>query len=118
MATTWFDHCPFCRIVHGQTDTPILYQDDLVTAFPDIRPIAPYHFLIVPNVHLESVNEVEPAHEAALGRMFSVARRLAEEHRIAHSGYRLIVNTGPDAGQSVFHLHMHFIAGRHMPFRA
>ncbi|MDT8898381.1 histidine triad nucleotide-binding protein [Thermanaerothrix sp. 4228-RoL] len=118
MTDAWMDGCPFCRIVRGETDTRILYQDDLVTAFPDIRPIAPYHFLIVPNVHLESVNEVEPAHEAALGRMFSVARRLAEDYHVTHSGYRLIVNTGPHAGQSVFHLHMHFIAGRHMPFRA
>ncbi len=118
MTDVWMEACPFCRIVRGQTDTRILYQDDLVTAFPDIRPIAPLHFLIVPNVHLESVNAVEAGHEAALGRMFTVARHLAETYHVTQSGYRLIVNTGPHAGQSVFHLHMHFIAGRHMPFRA
>jgi histidine triad (HIT) family protein len=110
-------HCPFCRIVAGKTDTPLLYQDEWVTAFPDIRPVAPLHVLIVPNEHLESLNQVESRHEPVLGRMLYVARLLAERQGVEKSGYRVVINTGPHAGQSVFHLHLHLIAGRPMSFR-
>jgi len=110
-------HCPFCQIVTGQSPAEILYRDDLVTAFQDIRPMAPVHVLIVPNHHVESVNEVTPTDEAALGRMAVVARQLARDHGVNHSGYRLVVNTGSDAYQSVYHLHMHLIGGKPMPFR-
>jgi len=95
----------------------VLYQDDLVTAFEDLHPIAPVHFLVVPNYHIISVNEVTGADEGVLGRMVTVARKLAQEKGVQTSGYRLVMNTGPDAGQSVFHLHLHVIGGRKMPFR-
>lgn len=109
--------CPFCQMIARQTNTELLYQDELVTAFPDIHPITPVHILIVPNQHITSVNELAPEDEPLLGHLFTVAKWLATQQGVEQSGYRLAVNTGPDAGQSIFHLHMHLIAGRRMPFR-
>ena len=109
--------CPFCLIVTGQAPALIVYRDDLVTAFQTNRPIAPVHLLIVPNHHLKSVNEVSGEDEAALGRMAIVAKRLANDRGVDGTGYRLIINTGPDAFQSVFHLHMHLIGGKPLPLR-
>ena len=108
--------CIFCRIISRQAPADILYQDDRVTAFRDINPVAPIHLLIVPNHHIESVREVEEEDEAVLGQLFSVARILAEGQQIAANGYRLIVNTGPHGGQVVRHLHIHLIGGRPMRY--
>ena len=105
--------CIFCRIIEGQAPGEKVYQDEQVTAFRDIHPVAPTHILIVPNRHLASVNDVTLADEPALGRLFIVARQLAEQEGL-RSGYRLIVNTGPHAGQGVFHLHLHLIGGQRM----
>jgi histidine triad (HIT) family protein len=110
------NHCVFCRIVVKTDPARIDFQDEQVTAFRDIHPVAPVHILIVPNRHIASINELQPDDEAVIGRLFTVARLLAEKERIHLSGYRLIVNTGPDAGQAVFHLHIHLIGGRHMRF--
>lgn len=109
--------CPFCRIIAGKAQADILYRDERLTVFTTIQPIAPVHVLIVPNEHIVSNNEVTDAHEGVLGHMVVVARLLAKQFNIDQSGYRLVINTGPDAGQSVFHLHMHLIGGRHLPFR-
>jgi len=106
--------CLFCQIIAGKAPAEVLYQDDLVTAFRDIFPVAPVHVLIVPNRHIASVNHTEAQDEAALGRMFSAARRLAAELGVAEGGYRLVVNTGRDGGQAIFHLHMHLIGGRRL----
>ncbi len=108
--------CIFCKIIARQAPGEILYQDERVTAFRDIRPLAPTHVLIVPNKHLASVNEVSEADEPVLGHLFTVARLLAEQEGIDQTGYRLIVNTGPHSGQIVFHLHMHLIGGQRMRF--
>lgn len=110
-------NCIFCKIVAGQAAAEILYQDEWVTAFRDRHPIAPVHDLIVPNHHIASVNEADGEDEAVLGHLFSIARQLAAREGVEVSGYRLVVNTGPNAGQSVFHVHMHLIGGRHLPFR-
>ncbi len=109
--------CIFCEIAAGTKPATILYQDEMVTAFETIEPRTPVHILIIPNGHITSVNEVQPEDEAVLGHMFSVARRMAAELGVAHSGYRLVVNSGPDAGQTVFHLHMHLVGGRPIPIR-
>ena len=93
-----------------------MYQDDLVTAFEDIHPVAPTHILIVPNQHLDSLNEVNEEHAPTLGRMFVVASTLAKQAGIHESGYRLALNTGPHAGQVVYHLHMHLIGGQRMRY--
>ncbi|HEC36383.1 MAG TPA: histidine triad nucleotide-binding protein [Anaerolineae bacterium] len=103
--------CIFCRIVRGQAPARIVYQDEHVTAFHDLHSRAPVHILIVPNRHIVGVAQVEAEDEPALGRLFTVARRLAEERGIT-DGYRLVVNNGPQAGQSVFHLHLHLLGGR------
>lgn len=86
-------------------------------AFDTVHPVAPVHVLIVPKKHIPSVNELAVEDEAIIGHLFTVARRLADQLGVAHTGYRLVVNTGPDGGQSVFHIHMHLIGGRHLPFR-
>ena len=108
--------CAFCKIVTGEAKANIVYRDDLVTAFRDIRPVGPTHILIVPNRHIESLNQAEAADESLLGHIFLVARKIAEMENIQQGGYRLIVNTGPDAGQTVFHLHMHLIGGRRLKY--
>lgn len=105
------DDTIFARIVRGEVPAHILYSDDLVTAFRDVNPQAPVHVLIVPNETVPSVREAEADHEAALGRMFTVAGRLARDLGIDDDGYRLIVNTGDHAGQEVHHLHMHLLGG-------
>lgn len=105
------NNCAFCRIVAGDAQAHILYQDDDVTAFRDLRPQAPVHVLIVPNRHVAGVDSVEPEDAVLLGKLFLVARQLAEQEGIVN-GYRLVVNNGPQAGQSVFHLHVHLLGGR------
>ncbi len=102
----------FGKIVRGEVETELVYQDELVTAFRDINAQAPTHILIVTNDAVPSVAEVEARHEAALGRLFTVARKLAEDEGIAGDGYRLIVNTRRHSGQEVSHLHMHLLGGR------
>ncbi len=102
----------FSRIVRRELPADIVYQDDLVTAFRDIAPAAPTHVLVVPNHAIASASEVTDGDEPVLGRMFSVAARIAREQGIADSGYRLIVNCGEDGCQEVHHLHMHLIGGR------
>lgn len=103
--------CVFCRIVRGEVQARVVHQDDDVTAFHDINPRAPVHVLIVPNRHISGVAEVEAEDEPVLGRLLNVARQLAEQLGVA-DGYRLVVNNGPLAGQTVFHLHVHLLGGR------
>jgi len=102
----------FSKIIKGEIPADIVYQDDLVTAFKDINPQAPVHILIVPNKEIPSANDITPEDEPALGRLFSVAAKIAREQGVAESGYRLLVNTGRDGGQEVPHLHMHLFGGR------
>lgn len=104
----------FSKIIAHEIPSEIVYQDDQVTAFKDIHPLAPVHILIVPNVEIPSVNEVKSEHETMLGHMFIVAKQIAEEQGIAKSGYRLLVNSGDDAGQEVYHLHMHLVGGHNL----
>lgn len=108
------ENCIFCKIAAGTLPARIIHQDDLVTAFHDLNPQAPTHALIIPNRHITSLNHATEADESLLGRLFSVARQVAENQGIAQSGYRLVVNTGSNAGQSVFHIHMHVLGGRAM----
>jgi histidine triad (HIT) family protein len=106
--------CLFCKIVNKQIAAAIVHQDESVTAFRDINPQAPVHILIVPNQHIVGAAQVTHEHGAALAAMYATAARLAESEGIAESGYRLVVNQGPDAGQSVFHLHLHLLGGRRL----
>jgi histidine triad (HIT) family protein len=108
------DFCLFCKIVSGEIPGTIVFRDDQATAFRDINPAAPTHILIVPNQHIASVNALGNGDEQLMGHLFSVAGQLAKSEGIAESGYRLITNTGPDAGQTVFHIHVHLIGGQMM----
>ena len=110
------DNCIFCRIITHESPGKILYQDQQLTAFRDIHPVAPTHVLIVPNKHIASINDLEPADEPLIGKMFSLARQIAIQEGVDQSGYRLIINNGPHAGQAVFHLHLHVIGGQRMRF--
>lgn len=102
----------FSKIVNGELDADIVYQDDLVTAFRDINPAASTHILIVPNKEIPTVNDLTEADEQMAGRMFIVAKKLAQEEDVADDGYRLIVNCNDHGGQEVYYLHMHLIGGR------
>ena len=101
----------FAKIIRKEIPADILYQDDLVTAFRDINPQAPSHILIVPNKPISTAADVTEEDEAALGRLFTVARKLAEADGL-DQGYRLIVNCKEHGHQEVFHLHMHLLGGR------
>lgn len=108
--------CIFCKVISGEAPGQIIYRDERVTAFRDIHPIAATHILIVPNRHIESVNELEEADAELVGHLVLVAKQLAAQEGVAKNGYRLITNTGPDGGQSVFHMHLHLIAGKRARF--
>ena len=103
--------CIFCQIIAGEMPSDTVYTDQQVTAFRDINPAAPIHVLIVPNRHIPSIREVTEGDEPLLGHLLTVARQLAEEEGIDQSGYRLIINNGPDAHQEVPHLHLHLLGG-------
>lgn len=102
----------FSKIIRREIPSDIVYQDDLVTAFRDISPQAPSHILIIPNQLIPTVNDVKPEDEAALGRMVTVAAKIAQKEGIAEDGYRLIINCNRHAGQEVYHIHMHLLGGR------
>jgi histidine triad (HIT) family protein len=106
--------CVFCRIVAGQQDSDVLYHDDDITVFRDIRPQAPTHVLIVPNEHVSSVAQLLQRDSDLLAKMFAKAHDVAEAAGIAERGYRLVINNGPDAGQVVDHLHLHLLGGKAM----
>lgn len=108
------NNCIFCKIVSGSAPAQVLFHDEQATAFRDIHPVAPSHVLIVPNKHITSVSEVAPEDEPLLRHLFTVARQIAAQEGISAGGYRLIVNTGQDAGQVVFHLHVHLIGGQRL----
>ncbi|QZN94239.1 purine nucleoside phosphoramidase [Symbiopectobacterium purcellii] len=102
----------FSKIIRREIPSDIVYQDELVTAFRDIAPRTPTHVLIVPNVLIPNVNDVLPEHEQALGRLFTVASKIAHDEGIDEDGYRLIVNCNRHGGQEVYHIHMHLLGGR------
>lgn len=104
----------FSKIIAGEIPSEKVYQDDRVTAFKDINPLAPVHILIVPNKEIATVDDITPEDEALLGHMFIVAAQVAREQGISESGYRLIVNCRNDGGQEVYHLHMHLMGGRRL----
>ena len=107
------EECVFCKIVRGEIQADIIMETDEVIAFRDINPQAPTHIQIIPRKHISSISEIE-GNEDVLMRMVNVANRIAEEEGIKERGYRLVINCGPEAGQSVMHLHMHLLGGRPM----
>jgi len=108
--------CIFCKIIAGKAPGQIIYRDEQATAFYDIHPVAPTHILIIPNKHIASANDLTVEDEPLMGHLITVARQLARQEGVNQSGYRLILNTGPNSGQAVFHLHLHLIGGQRMRF--
>ena len=106
--------CLFCAIADGKIKANLVYQDEAVLAFKDIAPKAPVHILIIPRKHVVSVLDIEASDGVLIGLIFQVAGQLAREQGIADSGFRVVVNSGADAGQSVSHLHYHLLGGRRM----
>lgn len=106
--------CLFCKIISGDIPSTNVYRDEQVTAFRDINPSAPTHVLIVPNKHIDSVNMLISDDEPLMGHLFLVAKQLAAQEGIAEGGYRLMINTGLDAGQTVPHIHLHLLGGAPM----
>ena len=106
--------CLFCRIIKGEIPADIVHKDDLCVAIRDINPQAPMHLLVIPIEHLESLDEASQRDESLLGHLLRVGARMANEQGHAENGYRCVINTGAGAGQSVFHLHTHVLAGRSM----
>lgn len=104
--------CPFCQIAAGDQRAQVLEATDSVVAFRDINPQGPTHILLVPREHLTSAAELEDRHGPVLAELFQTATRLARAEGIDRTGWRLVTNTGPDAGQSVHHLHIHLLGGR------
>ena len=104
--------CIFCRIIRGEIESEILYQDEDVIALRDINPVAPIHLLIMPRAHITSPAEASADQKWLLGHLIHVAGELAKREGVAESGYRLIINSGPDSGQEVPHLHLHLLGGR------
>jgi histidine triad (HIT) family protein len=109
-----YSGCVFCRIVAGDAAADIVHASDRVVAFRDTNPVAPVHLLLIPKEHVTSVEELEDRHGDTLTELFATAAHLAKAEGVDRSGWRLVTNTGPDAGQSVFHLHFHLIGGRRM----
>lgn len=104
--------CLFCRIVAGEVPSTKVYEDPEVYAFRDIDPKAPTHVLLIPKEHSDSLNDLAKSDEPMLGHMLRLVPKLANQEGIAESGYRMVINTGGDGGQSVEHLHIHLLGGR------
>ncbi len=108
------EECLFCRIIAGELPSDIVYQDEDFLAFRDIEPQAPKHVLIVPKTHITSLAQLAEEQQGLVGRLVVLAKNLAEKEGIAKSGYRLVINCGPEGGQLVPHLHLHLIGGRRL----
>jgi len=105
--------CVFCEIIAGRRAAEWVYEDDLVVAFHDANPMAPIHILIVPREHIPTLNDIAEG-DGILSHIGAVARKIAEQHGVAQSGYRFFINVNRGGGQVVFHLHAHLVAGRNM----
>src|SRR4030042_284621 len=104
--------CVFCKIASGEIPSKILYRDEDVVVFPDINPVAPVHLLVVSVKHITSLAHMADADAALVGKMVRAANQVAKEQGLSEKGYRLIINSGADAGQLVPHLHIHLMGGR------
>ncbi len=107
--------CIFCKIPRGELDAEVVYRDERVYVIKDIDPQAPVHLLIIPLEHLAGLAYIGPGQIPAMGHAFVVAEEMARRHEVTLSGYRLIVNQGPDSGQEVEHIHLHLLGGKPLP---
>ena len=106
--------CLFCKMASGAIKPDIVYQDDAVLAFRDINPQAPLHVLIIPKRHISTINDLQDTDAALIGKLYLTAKQIAEQEGVAVRGYRTVMNCNAEAGQSVFHVHLHVLGGRPM----
>jgi len=106
------DNCLFCKIVAGDIPADILYETDNVLAFRDINPQAPFHALIIPKKHIATINHLENEDAALVGQLYLAAKQLAEQEGFVERGYRTVMNCGEEGGQTIYHIHLHVLAGR------
>lgn len=106
--------CLFCKIIAGNAAAEVVYQDSRCVVIRDINPQAPTHALVIPHEHIESLDDASQKDESLLGHLLRVSARVANDHGLTDGGYRVVVNNGSGAGQSVFHLHIHVLGGREM----
>lgn len=104
--------CIFCQIIEKKIPAKIVYEDEEIIAFRDINPQAPVHILLLPKKHIESVMKISEQDKSAISKIYTVASQIAKSESIAETGFRIVVNNGPDAGQAVKHLHFHLLGGR------
>ncbi len=107
-------NCLFCRIVAGEIPAKIAYEDNDVIAFHDINPQAPLHVLVIPRKHIATINDLAVEDAELVGKLYLAAKKIAADAGYAEDGYRTVMNCGADAGQTVFHIHLHLLAGRHL----
>ena len=110
------DDCIFCKIADWRITSGRVYEDDICVAFNDLSPQAPTHILIIPRVHFDSLNKADEEQKETLGHLLLTAANIAREKGFAEAGYRVVINTNADGGQTVFHLHVHLLAGRPFVF--
>lgn len=108
------DDCLFCKIIAGQIPSNKVYSDDDVYAFRDINPAAPQHILVIPKKHLTSVAHADTKDEALMGKLLLRANEIAAAEGLQDDGFRYVINTGDNGGQTVYHLHLHILGGRRM----
>ena len=104
--------CIFCKITRGEIPSKMIYQDEYLAVIEDINPAAPLHLLLIPRKHIVNTLDLQPEDDALIGHLHRVAARIARERGVAESGFRIVTNNNADAGQSVFHIHFHMLAGR------
>ena len=110
------DGCIFCKIADGRIPSAFVFEDDVCVAFNDLSPQAPTHILLIPREHFASLDKTGDEHEQALGHLLLTAANIARKQGFAENGYRVVINTNADGGQTVFHLHVHLLAGRQFIF--
>jgi histidine triad (HIT) family protein len=108
------DDCIFCKIAKKEIPAKVVYEDAAVLAFDDIKPQAPVHVLLIPKTHYSSLNEIPESEKDLMSHLLMKARHIAQEKGIEKKGYRIVLNTGRNSGQEVFHIHFHILGGRHM----
>lgn len=106
--------CLFCKMIAGEITPDTVYEDDEVLAFRDINPQAPTHVLVVPKVHISTLNDLDTDHAALVGKLYLAAKKVAGDEGLSERGYRTVMNCNAEAGQTVFHIHLHLLGGRPM----
>lgn len=106
--------CLFCKMVSGEIQPDVVYEDEHVLAFRDMHPQAPVHVLVIPKAHISTLNDLDERHAEVMGRMFLAAKQVAKQEGIDESGFRTVMNCNGDGGQTVFHIHLHVLGGRGM----